>query len=140
MGYLFLCLAPLAFTIQEMSMRLRAVTQEGFASLVLRHYGRFWGYYHIATLAFENLLTLITEFIGMTAGLILLGLPLWLSAMTCLILVVAFVLLTGYWTKERVALSLGALNVVFLIVATMTHPSTNEIKNALVAWNIPAKV
>jgi Mn2+/Fe2+ NRAMP family transporter len=134
---LVICLAPLSFTIQEMSMRLGAVTQEGFARLALKHYGPFWGYYHISTLAFENLLTLITEFIGMTAGLLLLGLPLWLSTTICLILVVTFVLLTGYWTKERVALFVGALNVVFLVVAAMTHPSMAEIGNAFVAWNVP---
>jgi Mn2+/Fe2+ NRAMP family transporter len=134
---LVICLAPLAFTIQEMSMRLGAVTQEGFSRLALRYYGRFWGYYHVGTLAFENLLTLITEFIGMTAGLILLGLPLWLSAMSCLLLVVAFVLLTGYWTKERVALVVGALNGVFLLVAAMTHPSMAEIRHAFAAWNVP---
>ncbi len=134
---LVICLAPLAFTIQEMSMRLGAVTQQGFSRLALRQYGRFWGGYHVTTLAFENLLTLITEFIGMTAGLLVLGLPLSLSAMGCLLLIVAFVLLTGYWTKERVALFVGALNAVFLLVAAMTHPSMAQIRHAFGAWNIP---
>ncbi|WP_018758078.1 NRAMP family divalent metal transporter [Paenibacillus terrigena] len=134
---LVICLAPLAFTIQEMSMRLGAVTQEGFSRLALRRYGRFWGYYHISTLAFENLLTLITEFIGMTAGLVLLGLPLWLSSILCLLLVVAFVLFTGYWTKERIALFVGALNIIFLVVAAMTHPSIADIGHAFASWNIP---
>jgi len=135
---LVICLAPLAYTIQEMSMRLGAVTQEGFSQLALRHYGHFWGYYHISTLAFENLLTLITEFIGMTAGLILLGIPLWLGTGICLALIVTFVLLTGYWTKERVALLVGALNAIFLIIAAMTHPSMADIGHSLVAWNLPA--
>lgn len=134
---LVICLIPLEFTIQEMSMRLGAVTQEGFARLALRRYGRFWGYYHISTLAFENLLTLITEFIGMTAGLVLLGLPMWLSDMICLLLVITFVLLTGYWTKERIALMLGALNVVFLVIAGMTHPSLAVIGHAFATWNTP---
>src|ERR1700730_9710552 len=40
---LVICLAPLTFTIQEMSLRLCAVTQEGFSKLTLRHYGKFWG-------------------------------------------------------------------------------------------------
>lgn len=134
---LVICLAPLSFTIQEMSMRLGAVTQEGFSRLALRRYGRFWGYYHVTSLAFENLLTLITEFIGMTAGLILLGLPLWLSAANCLLLVVAFVLLTGYWTKERIALFVGALNAIFVVVAVMTHPSMASVGHAFVAWDVP---
>jgi Mn2+/Fe2+ NRAMP family transporter len=134
---LVICLAPLSFTVQEMSMRLAAVTQEGLARLALRHYGRFCGYYLVTTLAFENLLTLITEFIGMTAGLILVGLPLWSSAVSCLLLVVTFVLFTGYWTKERVALFVGALNAIFLVVAAMTHPSMAKVGHALVAWDVP---
>ena len=134
---LVLCLAPLEFTIQEMSMRLGAVTAVGFPRLARRRYGAFWGYYHISTLAFENLLTLITEFIGMTAGLVILGFPLWLGALVCLSLVVAFVLLTGYWTKERVALLIGALNAVFLVAAGMTHPSLSAIWHAFAAWNVP---
>lgn len=134
---LVICLAPLAYTIQEMSMRLGAVTQEGFSRLALRRYGRFWGYYHISTLAFENLLTLITEFIGMTAGLVLLGFPLWLSSLVCLALIITFVLFTGYWTKERMALFIGALNIIFLVVAAMTHPSMADIGRAFITWNIP---
>ncbi|MBM7645999.1 Mn2+/Fe2+ NRAMP family transporter [Scopulibacillus daqui] len=137
---LVFCLAPLAYTIQEMSMRLGAVTQEGFSRLALRRYGKFWGYYHISTLAFENLLTLITEFIGMTAGLVLLGLPLWVSSILCLLLVVAFVLFTGYWTKERLALFVGALNIIFLVVAAMTHPSLSAIGHAFAAWNVPKEL
>jgi Mn2+/Fe2+ NRAMP family transporter len=134
---LVICLAPLTFTIQEMSMRLAAVTQEGFSRLALRRYGRFWGYYHISTLAFENLLTLITEFIGMTAGLIMLGLPMWLSDLICLLLIISFVIFTGYWLKERIALVVGSLNVLFLVVAGMTHPSMATIGHAFATWNVP---
>ncbi|MDR3554116.1 MAG: divalent metal cation transporter [Syntrophobacteraceae bacterium] len=134
---LVICLAPLSFTIQEMSMRLGAVTQVGFARLALQRYGRFWGYYNILALVFENLLTLVTEFIGMSAGLVLLGIPLWLAVMICLALVVTFVLLTGYWTKERIALGIGALNASFLLVAAMTHPSLEKIGHAFAAWNVP---
>ena len=134
---LVLCLAFLTFTVQEMSMRLGAVTQEGFSRLARRKYGKFWGYYHISTLAFENLLTLITEFIGMTAGLVLLGIPIWLSDLVCLIFITSFVIFTGYFTKERIALLVGALNVVFLIVAGMTHPSLSAIGHTFIAWNVP---
>ena len=134
---LVICLAPLTFTIQEMSLRLCAVTQEGFSRLALRRYGKFWGYYFISTLAFENLLTLITEFIGMTAGLILLGLPILPSTLICLALIIIFVVLTGYWTKERIALFVGLLNVVFLVVAALTHPSTAAVVHAFSSWNVP---
>ena len=135
---LVLCLAPLTFTVQEMSMRLSAVTQEGFSRLVMRRYGTFWGYYQISTLAFENLLTLITEFIGMTAGLLLLGIPMGLGDVMCLTLIISFTIFTGYFTKERIALLVGSLNVVFLVVACMTHPSLSAIGHAFVSWNVPS--
>lgn len=134
---LVVCLAVLTFTVQEMSMRLGAVTQEGFSRLARRKYGKFWGYYHISTLAFENVLTLITEFIGMTAGLLLLGIPMWLSSLLCFVFITSFVIFTGYFTKERIALLVGSLNVVFLVIAGMTHPSFAAIGHAFVAWNVP---
>lgn len=134
---LILCLAPLTFTIQEMTMRLSAVTQTGYTKLVFRHFGRFFGYYSIGTLMIENLLTLMTEFIGMTAGLMMFGLPLWISDLMSLILVVSLAIFTGYWTKERLALFVGALNGVFLIIALLTHPSMSAIGHAFIAWTIP---
>ena len=134
---LVLCLAPLTYTVQEMSLRLGAVTQDGFSRLALKRYGHFWAYYHITTLSFENVLTLVTEFIGMTAGLVMLGLPLSPSVLWCFLLVVTFALFTGYWTKERVALLLGMLNVSFVAVAAMTHPSLRAVGHAFTAWNVP---
>lgn len=133
-----LCLAPLTFTIQEMTMRLGAVTQTGYAKLIFRHFGRWWGYYSIGTLVIENLLTLMTEFIGMTAGLVMLGVSLWIADAACLVLVVSLALFTGYWTKERLALFVGALNAVFLLIALLTHPSFTAIGQAFASWSIPA--
>lgn len=133
-----LCLAPITYTIQEMTMRLGAVTQTGYTKLIFRHFGRWWGYYSIGTLVIENLLTLMTEFIGMTAGLVMLGIPLWIADAACLTLVVSLALFTGYWTKERLALFVGALNAVFLLIAVLTHPSFAAIGHAFAAWSIPS--
>jgi len=137
---LVLCLSVLTFTVQEMSMRLSAVTQEGFSRLARRRYGRFWGLYHVTTLAFENLLTLMTEFIGMSAGLAMLGIPMWAADLLCLIFVISFVVFTGYYTKERIALVIGGLNIVFLVVAAMTHPSLAVLGKAFATWNVPASL
>lgn len=134
---LVICLAPLSFTIQELSIRLGAVAQEGLARIALRRYGRFSAYSLVSILALGNLLTLMSEFIGMTAGLVLLGLSLPLASTACLVLVAAFVLLTGYWVKERVALSMGVLNGVFLVVAAMTQPRPVELGRAFAAWHAP---
>jgi Mn2+/Fe2+ NRAMP family transporter len=44
---------------------------------------------------------------------------------------------TGYWTKERLVLLIGAMNVVFIGVAVLTHPDPGVIAHALVAWTVP---
>jgi Mn2+/Fe2+ NRAMP family transporter len=119
---LVFCLAVVTYTVQEMAMRLGTVTQIGFTKLIGDHYGRSWLYYHLATLFSENLLTLLTEFIGMTAGLVILGLPLWISDLISLLLILSITVLTGYWTKERLALLIGALNVIFVVVAVHDPP------------------
>lgn len=59
---LVLLLAPMLYSVQEMSMRLGTVTQEGFSRLALKQYGRFWAYYLITTLAMENLFVLNSWF------------------------------------------------------------------------------
>ncbi len=135
---LVLCLAVVTYTVQEMAMRLGTVTQTGFTKLIYNHYGRSWMFYHIVTLFSENMLTLLTEFIGMTAGLIILGLPLWASDTISLLLILSITIFTGYWTKERLALLIGALNIIFIVVAGMTHPSIAAIGHAFATWNVPA--
>ncbi|MCY0887125.1 MAG: divalent metal cation transporter [Alicyclobacillaceae bacterium] len=135
---LVLVLGVVTFTVQEMSLRVGVVSSTGYAKLVFDRFGKFWGYYHITTLTLENLITLLTEFIGMTAGLVILGLPLWTADLVSLGLVVSITMFTGYWTKERLTLFIGALNVVFVVVALLTHPSFQDVAHALVRWNLPA--
>ncbi|WP_231877712.1 NRAMP family divalent metal transporter [Ferroacidibacillus organovorans] len=134
---LVLCLSIVTYTIQEMTVRLGAVTKQGFAKLVYIHFGKGFGRFQMVTLLILNLLTLMTEFIGMTAGLTLLGWPLTLADGVSFLLVVAIAIFTGYFTKERLALLVGALNIVFLIVAILTHPNGATLANALFHWSMP---
>ena len=54
----------MAFIVQEMTVRLGAVTKRGHAELIYTRFGRFWGFFAMADLVFGNLLTLVTEFIA----------------------------------------------------------------------------
>ena len=135
---LALCLGVATYTTQELVMRLCTVTQTGPTQLIRRHFGRFWLAYHVVSLCVENLLMMVTEFIGMTAGLFMLGLPLWAGTLLSLLLAVMVIIFTGYWTKERIALFIGALNLGFIVLAVLTRPSVADIAHAFVAWNVPA--
>jgi Mn2+/Fe2+ NRAMP family transporter len=135
---LALCLWIATYTTQELAMRLCTVTQTGFTKLIRLHFGEFWQTYNVISLSLSNLLMLTTEFIGMTAGLTVLGLPLLVSVLLSLMLTVSIILFTGYWTKERLALFVGAVNVVFVILAFMTHPRMAAIEHAFTAWDVPS--
>ena len=65
----------MAFVVQEMTVRLGAVTKRGHAELINERFGPFWGFFSMADLIFGNLLTLVTEFIAIRAGLGFFGIP-----------------------------------------------------------------
>jgi Mn2+/Fe2+ NRAMP family transporter len=117
-----------------MSMRLSAVTQVEYQELLRRHFGWFSCYGSVSALALANLLYIITEFVGMTAGLMLVGLPLWAGDLVSLIFVGAVTFLIGYWPKERFVLCVGAINVVFIAAAILTHPDPAAIGKAFTTW------
>lgn len=133
-----LCLVFVTYTVQEMAMRLGVVSKKGYHSLVRERYGVFWMVYQVLSLLVENFITLLTEFMGMSAGLMMLGLPLWLSVLIGLALVLSIALYRGYERKERAVILIGMLNIVFVIVACITRPSLSGIANAFVHWGVPA--
>ena len=73
--WFLLFLIPVAYFVQEMTMRLGAVTKRGYAESIFDSFGISWGWYTLLDLILINWLTLITEFIGMTAALQIFGVP-----------------------------------------------------------------
>jgi len=131
---LLFLLAPVGYNFQEMSMRLGAVAQEDYQELLRRHFGRFCCYGSVSALALANLFYIITEFVGMTAGLTLVGLPLWAADLLSLVFVGVVTLLIGYWPKERLVLTVGAINIAFVAAAILTHPNPASIAKAFTSW------
>src|SRR5512136_1898311 len=88
--WILIVLLPMAYYIQEMTVRLGAVTKRGHAEAIFEAFGRFWGWFSLVDLAIVNWLTLITEYIGMTAAMSLFGIPPWLTfiAITALLFAV----------------------------------------------------
>ena len=111
---LTLLMVLITYTVQEMAMRLGVVAEEkSYNTLVKQKYGKFWMIYQLLSLVVENFITLMTEFIGMSAGLVILGLPMWAAVLIGLVLVLAIALFRGYATKEKIAVGVGCLNIVF---------------------------
>jgi Mn2+/Fe2+ NRAMP family transporter len=75
MAWLVLALIPVLFVNQEMAARLGAVTGSGHARLITERFGRRWGAFALADLIALNLLTLVTEFVGVSLSLGYFGVP-----------------------------------------------------------------
>ena len=124
-----------AYVVQEMAMRLGAVTGRGYGELIFQRFGRFWGWTSAIDLAFTNLITLITEVIAIRLGMGFFGVPPW-AAVACAVLLVAIGSWGGrYSTWERLAAGLAVFNLLFLAVAILARPSADHVLNAIATWS-----
>jgi Mn2+/Fe2+ NRAMP family transporter len=125
----------IAWIVQEMTVRLGAVTHRGHAELIFERFGPFWGAFSMIDLLIGNLLTLITEFIGIRAGLAFFGVPAALGVGLGAAVVILASLTGRYWTWERIALGLAILNGLFVPAALLAHPDGAAVGRALLSWS-----
>ncbi len=130
-------LVPVAYYVQEMTVRLGAVTKRGHAEAIFAGFGAFWGWFSLIDLALVNWLTLITEFIGMTSALRIFGIPPYLTVIGVCVLMGIMVLNGRYWTWEKIALLFCAVNLIYIPGAFMIHPSVKDIVHSGFMPNIP---
>jgi len=123
--WIFVLLIPMAYFVQEMTVRLGAVTKRGHAEAIFDGFGPFWGWFSLGDLALVNWLTLVTEYIGMTAAMSLLGVPPWLTVVGVTLILFAVVLSGEYWTFEKITLLFCLFNLVYVPAAlwAMETPS-----------------
>jgi len=124
----------MAIVVQEMTVRLGAVTHRGHAELIFERFGPFWGWFSLIDLGIGNFLTLITEFIAVRAGLGFFGVPPWAAVLAALVLLYTALLTHRYWTWERITLAVACCNLVFIPVALLSHPDWHAVGHALATW------
>jgi len=130
--WVFFILLPMAYYVQEMTVRLGAVTKRGHAEAIFDGFGPFWGWFSIFDLALINWLTLVTEYIGMTAAMSIFGIPPYLTYIGVTAILMVVVITGRYWTFERITLLFCAFNLVYIPAAiwamnTSTAPSWSEV-------------
>jgi Mn2+/Fe2+ NRAMP family transporter len=123
-----------AWIVQEMTVRLGSVTHRGHAELIFDRFGPFWGFFSMADLMLGNFLTLVTEFIGIRAGLSYFGVPGLVAVGGAIALILAVTMTRRYWTWERILLGLALFNGLFIPVALMTHPDWRAVGHAFITW------
>ena len=125
--WFLLLLVPIAYFVQEMTVRIGVVTKRGHAESVFEAFGSFWGWFSLTNLMFVNWLTLITEFIGMTAALNIFGVPSHFTVIGVCVLMGIMVLNGRYWTWEKIALTFCALNLIYIPCAFIVNPPISAI-------------
>ena len=140
--WVFFILVPMAYFVQEMTVRLGAVTKRGNAEAIFDGFGKFWGWFSIGDLAVINWLTLVTEYIGMTAAMQLFGVPPWITFVVVTAILMGVVLTGKYWTFEKLTLLFCALNLVYIPAAiwamnTPTAPGWGLVAKGFYAPEFP---
>lgn len=125
--WFLLILIPVAYCVQEMTVRLGAVTKRGHGEAIFAGFGAFWGWFSLIDLLIVNWLTLVTEFIGMTSAMRIFGVPPWLTVIGVYVLMGIMVVKGRYWTWEKIALLFCAVNLIYIPGAFIVHPSVHDI-------------
>jgi Mn2+/Fe2+ NRAMP family transporter len=125
----------MGFIVQEMTVRLGAVTHRGHAELIFDRFGKFWGFFSMADLVLGNFLTLVTEFIGVRAGLSFFGVRPGVAVGGALLLVLGAIATGRYWTWERITLGLAIFNGLFIPAALLAHPNWHAVGHAFLTWS-----
>jgi NRAMP (natural resistance-associated macrophage protein)-like metal ion transporter len=115
--WILVILVPVAYYIQEMTVRLGAVTKRGQAEIIFEGFGPFWGWFSVFDLAVVNWLTLITEYIGMIEAMRLFGVPPLLTYVGVTAVLLAIVMSGRYWTFEKLTLLFCVFNLVYIPAA-----------------------
>ncbi|MFO1118459.1 MAG: divalent metal cation transporter [Beijerinckiaceae bacterium] len=134
-----LVLAPILYVVQELTVRLGIVSGKGHAELILLHFGKFWAWFSVITLCVSCVGALLSELSGLAGVGLMMGVPAW----TTMILVVGallFMAFTGsYLSVERIAIAVGAFELVFLGVAWAAEPNLGELAREAIdiPWRDP---
>jgi Mn2+/Fe2+ NRAMP family transporter len=107
----------MAYFVQEMTVRLGAVTKRGHAEAIFDAFGPFWGWFSLVDLAITNWLTLVTEYVGMTEAMSLFGVPVWITYLIVTAILFAIVITGKYWTFEKITLFFCLFNLVYIPAA-----------------------
>src|SRR5437763_9644049 len=122
-----LVLVPILYMVQELTVRLGIVSGKGHAEMIRDHYGRGWAWLSVATLVLACIGALLSELSGLAGVGLLMGVP---APITMVLVVAALIFMAyrgSYLAVERIAIVVGAFELVFLAVALEAEPSMSAL-------------
>lgn len=124
-------LMPILFIAQELTVRLGIVTGKGHGQLIMQHYGKFWAWVSVATMVVTCVGAIITEFSGLAGVGLLYGIPKWVTLSAIVIFLIAIAVTGSYNSVERIALFIGAFELVFFVVAWQAKPDWSHMASEM---------
>jgi Mn2+/Fe2+ NRAMP family transporter len=122
-----LLLIPVLYFVQEMTVRLGAVTGKGHGELIRETFGGAWAYLSVGTLFLASLGAIITEFVGIAGVAQLFGISVPLAVIGSAALLIGLGLSGSYRKVERVGIALGLFELLFLPAAFLAHPQSGQL-------------
>lgn len=134
-----LILVPILFMVQELTVRLGIVSRKGHAEMIRDHFGRAWAWVSVATLVLACIGALLSELSGLAGVGLLIGVPAWVTTTLVVVILIAMAYRGSYLSVERIAIAVGAFELVFLAVAWQAHPGLHDlVAGSLdIAWRDP---
>jgi Mn2+/Fe2+ NRAMP family transporter len=130
--WVLLLLVPVLIVNQEMAARLGAVTGVGHARMIIERFGKFWGAFSVGDLFLLNVLTLITEFIGIHQVAVYLGVNATLTVLVAGAALVAMTVTGSFRRWERFMYVFVAFNFAAIPLALMAHPNAAAVAGGFV--------
>jgi Mn2+/Fe2+ NRAMP family transporter len=108
-------------------VRLGVVSRKGHGELIREQYGSFWAWVSVGTLVIACVGALLSELSGLAGVGLLFGVPAWVT-MSVVVAGLTLMAYTGsYLSVERIAMAIGAFELVFLIVAWQAKPDAGAM-------------
>ena len=130
-----LLLVPILYIVQELTVRLGVVTGKGHAELIAQHFGRFWAWVSVVALIVACLGAILSELSGLAGVGSLFGVPKLLTMALGVLALIVMAVSGSYLTVERIAIVVGAFELLFIYVAWKSQPAGGELLKGMV--NIP---
>lgn len=134
-----LALVPVLYMVQELTVRLGVVSGKGHAELIRDHFGRGWAWLSVATLVLACVGALLSELSGLAGVGLLIGVPAPLTMVLVVTMLIAMAYRGSYLSVERIAIAVGAFELVFLVVAWKANPGFRDLAvgSVDIAWREP---
>ena len=139
-GYEMLWLIPIMtlslVVVQEMAVRMGAVTGKGFAALIRERFGIRPSLFAMVALVISNAATSVSEFAGIASAMEILGVSRYIAVPVAALAVWLLVVRGSYRRVEKIMLALSAVFIAYVVSAFLVGPDWAEVARATVVPSV----